>query len=215
MNAIMGMIQIIKMQGMPADIKEYFDEINDASHTLLKLIDDVLDVTDMEHGTFQLIDATFDMNELLRDVIRTAKHNTSQKQQTFDYSVDSAIPAQLIGDDKRLKQVFTYLLANAVKFTPENGEIRFEAHLHEKRDGIVTLQVEVADNGIGIPEDRQGMLFDIFEQVDSSNTSQYDGIGIGLALSKRIIEMMDGDIWVESESGKGARFILTCSLKAV
>ena len=119
----------------------------------------------------------------------------------------------LSGDEKRLKQVINIFLSNAIKFTPENGEICFDARKISEDDIMITIQIEVTDNGIGISKEQQDKLFSIFEQADGSLSREYGGIGLGLALSKRIIEMMDGDIWVESELGKGSKFYLTCKLK--
>ena len=214
MNAIMGMLQIAKMRGIPPNIKEYYDEIDTASRHLLRMIDDVLDISGMEYGMFKLNDSDFDAGAMFGDVLQTAGRNASTKQQAFVSDVDPAIPAFLNGDEKRLKQVMTTLLANAVKFTQEHGEIRFRARVAEKEDAEkLTLRIEVADNGIGISEEQQQNLFQIFEQADGSNTRKHGGIGIGLALSKRIVEMMGGDIWVESEPGKGAKFTFTCKIQ--
>jgi signal transduction histidine kinase len=114
-----------------------------------------------------------------------------------------------MGDEKRLKQVISNLLANAVKFTPENGEISFSAKKAEEENNNIVLRFEVKDNGIGISEDQQEALFTMFEQVDGGLTRKHGGIGIGLALSRRIIEMMGGEIWIESELDKGATFSFT------
>ena len=105
------------------------------------------------------------------------------------------------------------LLANAVKFSPEYGKIYFNANLLNEDSEIITLQIEVIDNGIGITKEQQKRLFDIFEQADGGSTRKHGGIGVGLALSKRIIDMMGGNIWVESEPDKGAKFTFTCKLK--
>jgi PAS domain S-box-containing protein len=213
MNAIIGMLQVIKMRGIPDNLKSYFEKVNTASRHLLGMIDDVLNASGMEYGTFKLSDSVIDPHEMFRSIRETALHNATQKQHALDFNVDPSIPSALSGDEKNLKQVITSLLANAIKFTPENGEIRFDAQMQSDLDGAVTLQIEVADNGIGIPEDKMDTLFEIFKQVDNSSTRKHSGIGIGLALSKRIIEMMDGSIWVESEPGKGAKFSFTCKLK--
>jgi len=150
---------------------------------------------------------------MFKDILQTARYNASEKQQTINFKIDPTIPESMIGDEKRLKQVAANLLANAIKFTPEQGEIVFEIRVINSDKGIITLQVTVADNGIGISKEQQDKLFVIFEQVDGSLTRRYGGIGIGLALSKRIIEMMGGKIWVESELDKGAAFHFTCKLQ--
>ena len=213
MNAIMGMMQLVKMKGVPDKVKNYFDEIGSASNQLLRHIDDVLDISGMEYGIFKLSDSVFNFRAMSRDVLQTAGHKASEKQQTLTFNIDPSIPASVKGDEKRLKQVITNLLANAVKFSPEHGKICFNANVYEKDNETITLQIEVIDNGIGISKEQHNKLFDIFEQVHGGSGRKHGGIGVGLALSRRIIEMMDGDIWVESEPDKGAKFVFTCKLK--
>jgi signal transduction histidine kinase len=179
------------------------------------MIENVLSASGIEYGTFKLSNSLFDLREMFRIIRETTQYNASLKQQKLEFSVDPSVPAALSGDEKHLKQVIASLLANAIKFTPENGEICFRVHMLKELDGIVTLQFEVADNGIGISEDKLDSLFEFFKQVDGSRTRRYGGIGIGLALSKRIVEMMDGSMWVESEPGKGSRFYFTCSMKKI
>ncbi|MCL2763059.1 MAG: response regulator [Treponema sp.] len=209
MNAIIGKMQLAAIRGIPDDLKETFDEINIASQHLLSLIDDVLDISDMEYEMFKLFDSVFDTNAMFKDILQTASHNASVKQQSFLFNVDPAMPASLRGDEKRLKQVIVNLLSNAIKFTPERGQIRFDARVFNKKNdksGSITLQIVVTDNGIGISEEQRKKLFNTFEQADGSLSRQYDGIGIGLALSRRIIEMMGGTIRVDSTSGMGSTF---------
>jgi len=213
MNAIIGMLQVFDIVGVPENIKENCKVMNTSAHTLMRLIEDVLDISDMGYGSFKLADSSFDFKTLIKEILRNADNNASKKQQMLDCKIDSSIPSPLLGDGKRLKQVITTLLANAVKFTPDDGDINFEARLINEESGIITLQIEVSDNGIGISKEQQNKIFSIFEQGDSSINREFGGIGIGLALSKRIIEMMGGKIWVEAELGKGAKFIFTCKFK--
>ena len=215
MNAIIGMMQIAKMQDIPDEIKEYIDEIDAASFQLLNLINDVLDVSGMEYGLFKLTDSDFSFRMLLHTLLKSAATNAHKKQLNITHNIEQSIPEIFVGDEKRLSKVIGNLLSNAIKFTPKNGEICVNARVLKEDNGIITLQVEVVDNGIGVSEEQQGVLFDIFEQVDGSNTRKHGGIGIGLPLSKRIVEMMGGNIWVESELGKGAKFIFTCNMRKV
>jgi signal transduction histidine kinase len=213
MNAIMGMLQIAKIQGVPQNLERVCSEINNAAKALMRLIDDVLDITGMEYGAFKLTESDFHVEEMFQTLIQTAEYNASLKKQTFMYNIDSNIPANLNGDEKRLRQVVGNLLANAIKFTPEHGKINLDVCVSNDDGNKVTLLFEVNDNGIGITKERQANLFQIFEQGDGGNTRKYGGIGIGLALSKRIIEMMEGDITVESEPGKGTTFRFNCKIK--
>jgi signal transduction histidine kinase len=208
MAAIMGMSQVARMT--KAD--EFFDELDAASRQLLGMIDEVLDLSDMEYGLFKLSQTQFNFNEMLREIIKTVGYNSAKKHQSLDFEVDKAIPDILTGDEKRLKQVITSLLINAVKFTPEDGKIQFNASVIDNSDGYVTLQIEVIDDGIGISKDKQDGIFNVFEQADGGNTREHSGIGIGLALAKRIVEMMNGEIWVESVPNEGAKFSFTCKI---
>jgi len=213
MNAIMGMLQIIKMKGVPEILKQYVDKLNAASNHLLLLINDVLDVSGMEYDVFKLSNAVFDIKKMFSGIMDTVEYNVSVKKQSLSPDIDPAIPDMVVGDEKRLKQVIINLLANSVKFTPELGNISFSARLLGIEGGKCRLQFEVADSGIGISEEQQGNLFELFEQADGSKTRRHGGIGIGLALSKRILEMMGGDMQVESELDKGAKFTFTCSFE--
>jgi len=215
MNAIMGMLQLIKARGIPENLKSYLEKITVATDHLLHMINDVLDVSGMEYGIFTLSNEPFKTNEVFQEVLEAAQYNASLKNQQLDYSFDTAIPETLVGDGKRLNQVLTNLLANAVKFTPELGNISFYVFLLSKNDSdnSVILQFEVTDNGIGISQEQQRSLFQLFEQLDGSNTRKHGGIGIGLALSKSIIERMGGEMFVESEPEKGAKFTFTCNFE--
>ena len=215
MNAIMGMLRIIKLRGVPDSIKDYVEKIETASRQMLQMIDDVLDMSGMEYGTFKLADLPFDVGGMFGKALQKAVYNASVKHQTIASSFDPAIPETLIGDEKRLKLVIDNLLSNAIKFTPEQGEISLSAGVINEDDKTVTLQIEIADNGIGMSQDQQRKLFHIFEQMDSANGRKYGGIGIGLSLSKLIIDMMGGTTEVESELNKGSKFTFTCNLKKV
>jgi CheY-like chemotaxis protein len=136
-----------------------------------------------------------------------------EKRQRLTLNVDKNIPCVIEGDDQRLTQVITNLLANAVKFTPDEGEILLDASLLMEADDECELRIEVADSGIGISLEQQNNLFNAFTQAESGTSRQYGGTGLGLAISKRIIELMDGRIWIESELGKGAKFIFTVMVK--
>ena len=215
MNAIIGMTQLISMQGVPEYMKANLETIGEASRSLLAMIDDLLDVSGMEYETFKLNEAAFTTGVMFNDVLRTAEHNAAKKNQALSVRIDAAIPAVLVGDEKRLRQVVVCLIANAIKFTPERGRIKFSARAVKIDGDAATLRIEVADNGIGISEEQQKTIFDIFEQGDGGASRRHGGIGIGLALCRRIIEMMDGRLEVESKPGDGAKFFFTCKLKTV
>jgi CheY-like chemotaxis protein/two-component sensor histidine kinase len=173
------------------------------------VINDILDMSKIEAGKFELSLVKFSFEKMLQKVVNVINFRVEEKQQIFNVHIDGNIPDMLVGDDQRLSQVITNLLSNAVKFTPEGGTVRMSAH-YEKEDGeFVVLRIEVSDTGIGINAEQQARLFQSFQQAESSTTRKFGGTGLGVAISKRIVEMMGGKIWVESEPGKGATFIFT------
>jgi CheY-like chemotaxis protein len=149
---------------------------------------------------------------MLQRVADVINFRVDEKRQKFSVHVDPAIPHTLIGDDQRLAQVITNLLGNAVKFTPEKGFIHLEATLSSEQNGICTLLVSVSDSGIGISEEQKARLFASFEQAEAGISRKYGGTGLGLVISKNIVEMMGGGMWVESELGKGSTFSFTVCL---
>jgi signal transduction histidine kinase len=215
MNAIIGLSQVVQMVKEPKKIKTYLGEMDIASKQLLRLIDDVLDLSDMEFDLFKLNESIFSFRQMFCNVQQDIDRYVTEKKHTFIHNIDPAIPESLSGDKMRLEQVVSNLLLNAVKFTPEKGEIRFNACSLDENDDSITLQIEIADNGIGISKEQQNNLFQIFEQVDGGSARKHGGIGLGLHLSKRYIEMMGGKIEVESELGKGSKFTFTVKLKSV
>jgi signal transduction histidine kinase/CheY-like chemotaxis protein len=209
MNAIIGMTTIAKR----ADDKERknycLGKIEDASTHLLGVINDVLDMSKIDANKFDLSSTEFNFERTLRKAVNVINFRVEEKKQDFTVHVGKYIPSRLIGDDQRLTQVITNLLSNAVKFTPEGGSLRLDSHLLQEEGGFCTIQIEVSDTGIGIPKEQQERLFNSFVQAESNTSRKFGGTGLGLAISKRIVEMMGGHIWVESEPGKGSRFIFT------
>jgi len=209
MNAIIGMTAIGK-KAASVDEKDYtLGKIEDASSHLLNVINDVLDMAKIEANKLVLSPVEFNFDRMLQSVITIINFKADEKEQKLSVNVDSNIPNFIVGDDKRLAQVITNLLSNAVKFTPEGGIIRLDASLIEETDKYCQLRIEVTDDGIGISPEQQANLFQPFEQAESGTSRKYGGTGLGLVISKNIIELMNGRIWVESEFGKGSRFIFT------
>jgi CheY-like chemotaxis protein len=180
---------------------------------LLGLINDILDMSKIEANKLELSPVSFDFEKTLQKAVNVVNFRVDEKRQNFAVYIDKNIPRTLIGDDQRLTQVITNLLGNAVKFTPESGSIRLGARLLGEEEGVCTLQIEVADTGIGISEEQRSRLFVSFEQAEKNTTRKFGGTGLGLAISKRIVEMMGGGIWVESELGKGSTFAFTVRME--
>jgi signal transduction histidine kinase len=213
MNAIIGLMQLIKKLDGPSQISEYLDIMDDASQQLVRLIHDVLDLSGMESSILQLSNSVFSFETMFDEAQQTVRSAIKEKNHVFTSHIDPSIPQTLRGDKDRLVKVISLLLDNAAKFTPEKGSIHFAAEMLGRDSGNIILQIKVADNGIGIASDQQNVLFDLFEQVDGGNTRKYGGIGLGLALAKRIVGSMGGKIWIDSELGKGATFTFTCVVK--
>jgi len=213
MNAIIGMTAIGKSSTDVEHAHYAIQKIENASRHLLGIINDILDMSKIESGKFDLSWVEFNFSKMLHRVADVISFRVEEKKQSFSLFVDEAIPSLLIGDDQRIAQVITNLLWNAVKFTPNGGTISLNAKLLSEEDGIYRLQVEVTDSGIGINPEQQNRLFQPFQQVDTHTSRTYGGTGLGLSISKRLVELMGGDIWVESELGKGSTFAFTVQVK--
>ncbi|MDR0670623.1 MAG: response regulator [Treponema sp.] len=209
MNAIIGMTSIAKSSDDINRKNECLEKIGDASAHLLRIINDVLDMSKIEANKLELSHISFNFENMLQRVVDVINIRAAEKQQTFSVFIDSRIPPFIIGDDQRLAQVITNLLSNAVKFTPEQGSVRLNARLLEKEGGFCTIRIEVIDTGIGISREQQARLFNSFEQADNNTSRRFGGTGLGLAISKRIVDMMGGTITVESEPDNGSTFSFT------
>ncbi|MDR2124287.1 MAG: response regulator [Desulfovibrio sp.] len=209
MNAIIGMTGIAR-GSRDAGKKEYcLEKISEASSHLLGVINDILDISKIEAGKFELSFTDFVFKKMLERVKTVVAYKLEEKHQEFIVTVAPDVPCSLVSDEQRLAQVITNLLGNAVKFTPENGRVTLAISLLDESDEVCTLLTEVSDTGIGISPEQQRRLFQSFEQADSGTARRFGGTGLGLAISKSIVQMMNGDIWVESEEGKGAKFAFT------
>ena len=209
LNAIIGMMSIAK-DAQDLTRKDYaLNKIKDASVSLLGIVNDVLDMAKIEADKLELSPIEYSVEWMLQKVLSVVKFRMDEKQQKFEMVMDAAIPRFIVGDDQRLSQVVTNLLTNASKFTPEGGEINLNISLQSEENRVCELRFEVSDNGIGISPEQQGKLFQAFLQAESGTSRAFGGTGLGLALCKRIVGLMGGQIWVESELGKGARFIFT------
>jgi signal transduction histidine kinase/ActR/RegA family two-component response regulator len=209
MNAIIGITEIAKNTNEIDKMQNCLTKIENAASHLLGVINDVLDMSKIEAGKFDLSETDFMFNDMLEQVVSVVIVNIEKKNQNFTVDIDRNIPPAVITDRQRLAQVITNLISNANKFTPEGGNIKLTARKEKETEDGYLLRIEVCDNGIGITKEQQSHLFQPFEQADGSISRKYGGTGLGLAISKKIINLMHGDIWVESEIDKGTRFIFT------
>jgi signal transduction histidine kinase/HAMP domain-containing protein len=213
MNAIIGMNTLAQSTD-DAERKDYcLRKIGEASSHLLGVINDILDMSKIEADKFELSFANFNFERMLQKVVNVIHFRVEEKRQTLTVHLDGDIPKVLSGDDQRLAQVIANLLSNAVKFTPAEGRIDLSARCVSEEDGVYTIQVEVADDGIGISEEQQGKLFTSFEQADNRISREFGGTGLGLAISKRIVAMMGGAISVRSRPGEGSTFAFTAQMR--
>ena len=209
MNAIIGMTAIGEKTDDLEDKNTAFGKIRDASSHLLGVINDVLDMAKIEADKLELVPIEYNFERMLQKVMTVIQFRADEKQQRLSVNIDKKIPRFIVGDDQRLSQVITNILSNAVKFTPEGGSICFDASLVEIKGDACELRIEITDNGIGISPEKHQRMFHAFEQAESGTSREYGGTGLGLVIAKRIVELMDGEINVESELGKGAKFIFT------
>ena len=211
MNGVLGMTRLLLGTSLDEEQRRYADIVKSSGESLLRLLNDILDYSKMEAGKLQLDLLDFDLEELLDDVVALLALRAHEKGVELLCSIDPRVPAQLHGDPARLRQIMMNLVGNAIKFT-QQGEVVICVACESATGDEAILRVSVRDTGIGIPVDKQELLFQKFSQVDASTTRKYGGTGLGLAISKQLVEMMGGAIHVQSEEGRGAEFWFTIRL---
>jgi signal transduction histidine kinase/CheY-like chemotaxis protein/HPt (histidine-containing phosphotransfer) domain-containing protein len=206
MNAIIGMAHLALQTDLSPKQEDYLQKIQTGAHSLLRIINDILDFSKIEAGKLDIEHIEFHLEEVLDNMANMVPANAREKHLEILFGTAPDVPLSLIGDPLRLGQILLNLTNNAIKFT-EQGEIVVTTELLDRNENTVKLQFTVRDTGIGMTAEQAAKLFQPFTQADSSTTRKYGGTGLGLTISKRLVEMMEGDIRVESEPGKGSRFI--------
>lgn len=209
LNAIMGMAAIAKIADDHDRRTNCLEKIDESSRHLLDIVDNILDMAKIDTGNFELAPHQFCFHKTINRIITDITAKAGEKKQHFTFKIESTVPDMIIADERRLGQVLFQLLSNAVKFTPEQGFIYFSVEKLDNTEGSCFLRFEVKDSGIGISPEMKARLGAAFEQMDNSISRIHGGTGLGFAISKRIVEMMNGSIEVETELGKGSRFICT------
>ncbi len=212
-NAIIGMSRIASSSNDLMKMHDCIKKIDSSSKQLLGIINDILDMSKIEANKMEMFLDTFDFEKMLIDISNVIAVKSEEQQQKLHIHMDMSMPRFFRGDEMRLSQVVTNLLSNAVKFTPQFGTVSMDVREKESAAGKSVVEVRVSDTGIGIPTERQGFLFQSFEQADGGIARKFGGTGLGLAISKSIIKMMGGDIWVESAPGQGSTFTFTVPLE--
>lgn len=209
MNGILGSIELALMKEPSPPVRNYLEMGRKSAIHLLDIINDILDLSKIEAGRFELQEEPFDLQQCIGDVVGALAGIAEEKGLTLRHGIDVEVPRLLVGDAVRLKQVLTNLIGNAIKFT-EQGRILVNVEDAGKAsDGRICLGFSVRDTGIGIAPDRLGTIFESFSQASSAIQVKYGGTGLGLAISKRLVEMMGGEIRVESTPGEGSLFYFT------
>jgi CheY-like chemotaxis protein/nitrogen-specific signal transduction histidine kinase len=214
MNGIIGMTELALDTSLSREQREYVNSVKESADTLLTLINDILDFSKIEAGKLSLDISEFDLQDTLSNTMRALATRADEKGLELTWETLPDLPARLVGDPGRLRQVLLNLVGNGIKFS-ERGEVDLRVEIESQGEDWTVLHFCVTDTGIGIPREKQQRIFEAFMQADSSTTRKYGGTGLGLAISSRLVNLMEGRIWLESEANKGSRFHFTAKFGLV
>ena len=211
MNAIMGMTELALDSDPDPTRREYLGLVKSSAESLLTVINDILDVSKIEAGKLDIDQAEFSLRDCLGETLKTLALRAHEKDLELALRVRPDVPDDLLGDPTRLRQILFNLVGNAIKFT-DSGEVSVQVSVESNDADRAMLHFAVADTGIGIPPEKREVIFEAFAQADNSTSRRYGGTGLGLTISSRLVAMMGGRMWVESEVGQGSTFHFTLKL---
>ncbi|MGD1103135.1 MAG: response regulator [Terriglobia bacterium] len=211
MNAIMGMTELALDSDLDPTRREYLGLVKSSAESLLTVINDILDVSKIEAGKLDIDQAEFSLRDCLGEALKTLALRAHEKDLELALRVQPEVPDNLVGDPTRLRQILINLVGNSIKFT-DKGEVSVQVSIESSDADKATLHFAVADTGIGIPPEKRRVIFEAFAQADNSTSRRYGGTGLGLTISSRLVAMMSGRMWVESEVGQGSTFHFTLKL---
>jgi len=214
MNGVQGMLELALDTDLNPEQAEYLRMARSSADALLRIIDDILDFSKIESGKLDFETIDFNLRDTVSDTLDVLRLRAEQKGLELICNFNPNAPDFVAGDPGRLRQVITNLVGNAIKFT-ERGEVIVEVDQQERTNEIVTVHFAIRDTGVGIPPDRQKVIFAPFQQADGSVTRRYGGTGLGLAISAQLVDIMGGGIWVDSEPGKGSTFHFTARFRVI
>jgi signal transduction histidine kinase/ActR/RegA family two-component response regulator len=215
MNGIMGLTELALDIPVDNEVRGYLEMIRDSSHSLMQIISDVLDFSKADAQRLVLEDLEFDLYAFVERTLSVLSIRARQKQLVFLSKIEPHVPRFVKGDVTRLGQILNNLVSNAIKFTNRDGAIFVYIDCPKGGDQRIQLNCAVTDTGIGVPLDKQELIFDVFTQVDSSTTRRYGGTGLGLSICRQLAQLMGGDIWLKSKQGVGSAFHFTITMTQV
>ncbi len=212
LNGVIGMTELTLETELSREQRDYLLTVKSSADSLLNVINDILDFSKIEAGRIDLEHIPFDLRECIEETLKLMTLRAEEKGLELLCDIPSDVPEYVLGDPTRLRQIVVNLIGNAIKFTPE-GEVSLQVRTACVAGAHKTLQFTIVDTGIGIPPDKLETIFDSFTQADTSTTREYGGTGLGLTICRRLVELMNGKIWIQSEVGRGSKFHFTIDMQ--